>query len=91
MTGAPKRRSMELLDRLEAGPRGVYAGALGFFGLGGCVDLSIVIRAAVLTETQLSVGVGGAVVALSDPQAELDETFVKAEPVLAAMAKAGPA
>jgi para-aminobenzoate synthetase len=91
MTGAPKLRSMQLLDRLEAGPRGVYAGALGFFGLGGCVELSIVIRAAVITGAEVSVGVGGAVVALSDPQAELDETLVKAEPVLAALARAGSA
>jgi para-aminobenzoate synthetase len=86
MTGAPKRRSMEILARLEAGPRGVYAGALGFFGLGGSVDLSIVIRTVVVTPDTVSVGTGGAVVALSDPQDELNETLLKAEPMLAAVA-----
>jgi para-aminobenzoate synthetase len=91
MTGAPKRRSMEILDQLEAGPRGVYSGALGFFGLSGSVDLSIVIRTVVVTADTVSVGIGGAVVALSDPQDELDEALLKAEPMLAAIANAAVA
>ncbi|MCF6524125.1 aminodeoxychorismate synthase component I [Streptomyces sp. JJ36] len=83
MTGAPKLRTMQLIDRLEGGPRGVYAGAIGYFSLSGAADLSIVIRTAVLTEGKVRYGTGGAVVALSDPEAEFEETAVKAAPFLA--------
>jgi para-aminobenzoate synthetase len=78
MTGAPKRRTMELVDELEAGPRGVYSGALGWFALGGAADLSIVIRTIVVTERGASFGAGGAIVALSDPAEELREVRLKA-------------
>jgi para-aminobenzoate synthetase len=78
MTGAPKRRTMELVDELEAGPRGVYSGALGWFALGGAADLSIVIRTIVVTERGASFGAGGAIVALSDPEEELREVRLKA-------------
>ncbi|MEV6314528.1 aminodeoxychorismate synthase component I [Streptomyces sp. NPDC051776] len=84
MTGAPKLRTMEIIDRLEQGPRGVYSGALGWFSLSGAADLSIVIRTIVATEEGASFGVGGAVIALSDPAEEFEETLVKSR----AMAKA---
>ncbi|MFC1409702.1 aminodeoxychorismate synthase component I [Streptacidiphilus sp. N1-12] len=82
MTGAPKRRTMELIDRLEQGPRGIYSGAIGYFSLSGAADLSVVIRTAVVTPGRVRYGTGGAVIALSDPAEEWEETAVKAAPLL---------
>ncbi|WP_431780379.1 aminodeoxychorismate synthase component I [Streptomyces chumphonensis] len=85
MTGAPKKRTMEIIDRLEEGPRGVYSGALGWFSLSGAVDLSIVIRTIVLTAGRAEFGVGGAIVALSDQEEEFIETVVKSRAMVSAL------
>jgi para-aminobenzoate synthetase len=91
MTGAPKQRSMEILDRLEAGPRGVYSGALGFLSLTGDIDLSIVIRTLVVEPGRVTFGAGGAILAGSDPGEEAAEVATKARPLLAALARAAGA
>ncbi|MEU8715385.1 aminodeoxychorismate synthase component I [Streptomyces sp. NPDC001414] len=90
MTGAPKLRTLEIIDRLEEGPRGVYSGALGWFSLSGAADLSIVIRTIVASPEGASFGVGGAVIALSDPVEEYEETLVKSRTMTAAIAGSTP-
>jgi para-aminobenzoate synthetase len=75
---------MQIIDRLEEGPRGVYSGAIGYFSLSGAADFSIVIRTAVASASagRIEFGIGGAITALSDPAAEFEETAVKAAPLL---------
>jgi para-aminobenzoate synthetase len=89
MTGAPKVRTMEIIDRLEQGPRGVYSGALGWFSLSGASDLSIVIRTLVANDGRVTFGVGGAIIALSDPDEEFEETVVKSRAMMTALAATG--
>jgi para-aminobenzoate synthetase len=85
MTGAPKRRATEILDALEGAARGVYSGAIGWFGIGGAADLSVAIRCIVCADGRASIGAGGAVVLQSDPEREYEEMLLKAAAPLCAL------
>lgn len=80
MTGAPKFRTMEIIDQIEPTARGVYAGSIGYFDPKGDFDLNVVIRSLVYdaNQGQLAYHVGGAITYDSDPEAEYEETLVKA-------------
>ncbi|KAF1324062.1 Para-aminobenzoate synthase, partial [Globisporangium splendens] len=85
MTGAPKKRTMQIIRQLEQGPRGVYSGALGFLSLDGSCDLNIIIRTAVVTKQRVALGAGGAVIALSDTDDEYEEMLLKTRALVQAI------
>ena len=78
VTGAPKRRAMEIIEELEPVRRGIYTGATGWLGAAGDLDLAIAIRTAFVAGGRVSLSVGGGIVADSDAAAEWEETEVKA-------------
>jgi para-aminobenzoate synthetase component I len=88
MTGTPKSSATRILDQLEAAPRGIYSGVFGFFGLDGRVDLAVVIRSIVIDTSQATIGAGGGITALSDPDEELAEVKLKAAALLLALGAA---
>jgi para-aminobenzoate synthetase component 1 len=83
ITGAPKIRSMEIIDETEPTARGVYTGSIGYIGLDGGVSLNIAIRTIIIKDRKAFAQTGGGIVADSDPNAELDETITKARALLA--------
>ena len=82
ITGAPKIRAMEIIDELEPTRRGVYTGAIGYYGLGGVSAFNIAIRTMMLDGPLATFQVGGGIVADSDPEAEYEETLHKGRALL---------
>jgi len=83
ITGAPKIRSMEIIDETEPTARGVYTGSIGFIGIDGSASLNIAIRTIIIENKKAYAQTGGGIVADSDPEAEWAETIVKARALLA--------
>ncbi|MEO1857491.1 MAG: aminodeoxychorismate synthase component I [Rubritalea sp.] len=79
ITGAPKKRAMEIIEELEEHPRGLYTGAMGYFGFNGQSQFNIVIRTMVREGAQLHYHVGAGIVADSVADAEYEETIHKAK------------
>jgi len=82
ITGAPKIRAMEIIDELEAASRGVYTGGIGWIDLSGDMDVSMAIRTAVCLRGRAYLSVGGGIVADSMPEAEYEESLLKARDFL---------
>ncbi len=96
MTGAPKISTMAILDRLEGSARGIYSGAIGYFSLNGATDLAVAIRTLVVSSggdgtAELTLGIGGAITADSDPDDEYEEIRTKAFGVLSTLGAEFPA
>ena len=91
VSGAPKVRAMEIIDELEISTRGIYAGAVGYLGFNGDMDLAIAIRTGVIKGGKLYVQAGAGIVADSEPEKEWVETQNKARALLRAaeIAEAG--
>ena len=84
VSGAPKVRAMEIIDELEPSKRGIYAGAVGYLGFNGDMDVAIAIRTGVIKDNMLYVQAGAGIVADSIPLSEWEETQNKAKAVLRA-------
>ena len=84
VSGAPKVRAMEIIDELEVSKRGIYAGAVGYLGFNGDMDLAIAIRTGIIKEKRLHVQAGAGIVADSVPRSEWIETRNKAKALLRA-------
>jgi anthranilate/para-aminobenzoate synthase component I len=85
MTGAPKIRAMEILQDLEAGPRGLYSGCFGYVSFNGSADLAMTIRTIVFENGVASIGIGGGITIDSVAIDELAETKLKARALLVAL------
>jgi anthranilate synthase component I len=85
LTGAPKIRAMEIIEELEPVRRGIYGGAVGYFGYGGAMDTAIAIRSVLMRDGRAFIQAGAGIVADSDPEAEHRECVNKARAVVNAV------
>ena len=85
ITGAPKIRSMEIIEELEPVKRSIYTGAIGYISFDGSMDMSIVIRTILIKGKKLYFQVGGGIVYDSDPEKEYSETLDKARGIIRAL------
>jgi para-aminobenzoate synthetase component 1 len=81
MTGAPKIAAMKAIEKYEAYRRGIYSGALGYIKPDGDFDFNVIIRTAIIEGNRLVYPVGGAITSDSDPEAEWEETLIKAKAI----------
>jgi anthranilate synthase component 1 len=88
VSGAPKVRAMQLINELEKGKRGVYSGAIGYFGFDGNLDSCIALRTVVLKDKTAYVQAGGGLVADSTPEGEYLESVNKAMAMFRAIERA---
>jgi anthranilate synthase component 1 len=89
LSGAPKIRAMQIIEELEPASRGLYGGAVGYFGFDGSSDMAINIRTVVVKDGVAHLQAGAGIVADSDPAAEERETNVKAQALFEALRMAG--
>ncbi|GAA4480421.1 aminodeoxychorismate synthase component I [Enteractinococcus fodinae] len=87
MTGAPKLASLDALESIEAGPRGIYSGAMGWLGDNNTAEFNVIIRSMILADGVLTIGAGGAVVVASQPVEEEQEKRLKAQALLDILAE----
>lgn len=85
ITGCPKIRTMEIIDRLETADRGLSMGAIGYKGFDGAFDLNVAIRTMVIRGSEAIFNVGGGIVIDSDPELEYQETLTKAKAIFDAI------
>lgn len=88
ITGAPKIRAMQIIHEIEAAPRGIYCGSIGYLDFNGDIDLNIAIRTMCVNDSAVSFNAGGGVTLLSQPADEYEETLTKAARLFAALAEA---
>lgn len=85
ITGAPKKRAMEIISEIEPCPRGLYTGAIGFFGFDGLSQFNIAIRTIEIADGRARFGVGSGITIDSNPRSEFEETCHKASGIEAAL------
>jgi len=90
VSGAPKLRAMQIIDAMEGSPRGIYAGAVGYLGFDGALDLAITIRTVVVSDGMATIQVGAGIVADSDPESEWYETESKGKAMMRALSGVNP-